>query len=245
LIQHEEGRSLQKPRGRIRRPSDDFCGAPAAAELKPGDPAPDFETSATIGGQPFRFVLADALKKGPVVLYFYPKAFTQGCTIEARNFAEAHDEYAALGATVIGVSGDDIETLNRFSVSECRSRFAVASDPKGRIMKSYDASMPFVETFAKRVSVRDLPAASGLLRLVVHESRAARAEHTGSVAPLVHAARQTLRRLTWPKASSGSNKETRKPKKDASPPKPISTGAITPTKVTVVPERGKKAKLGK
>ena len=129
-----------------------FAAPPAAAELKPGDPAPDFETSATIGGQPFRFVLADALKKGPVVLYFYPKAFTQGCTIEARNFAEAHDEYAALGATVIGVSGDDIETLNRFSVSECRSRFAVASDPKGRIMKSYDASMPFVETFAKRVS---------------------------------------------------------------------------------------------
>jgi peroxiredoxin len=97
-------------------------------------------------------VLEDALQKGPVVLYFYPKAFTQGCTIEARNFAEAIDQYASLGATVIGMSGDDIETLNRFSVSECASRFAVASDPKGRIMKSYDASMPFVETHAKRVS---------------------------------------------------------------------------------------------
>jgi peroxiredoxin Q/BCP len=129
-----------------------LAASPARAELKPGDPAPDFETSATLGGKPFRFVLADALQKGPVVLYFYPKAFTQGCTIEARNFAEATDEYASLGATVIGVSGDDIETLNRFSVSECHSRFAVGSDPKGRIMKSYDATMPFVETYAKRVS---------------------------------------------------------------------------------------------
>jgi len=129
-----------------------LSAAPAAAELKAGDPAPDFEASATLGGQPFRFVLAEALAKGPVVLYFYPKAFTQGCTIEARNFAEATDDYAALGATVIGVSGDDIDTLNRFSVSECSSRFAVASDSKGRIMKSYDATMPFVETYAKRVS---------------------------------------------------------------------------------------------
>lgn len=129
-----------------------LAASPVAAELKAGDPAPDFEASATLGGQPFKFVLAQALAKGPVVLYFYPKAFTQGCTIEARNFAEATEEYAALGATVIGVSGDDIDTLNRFSVSECRSRFAVASDSKGRIMKSYDASMPFVETYAKRVS---------------------------------------------------------------------------------------------
>ena len=126
--------------------------APATAQLKAGDPAPDFEASAALRGQPFRFVLSEALAKGPVVLYFYPKAFTQGCTIEARNFAEATDEYAALGATVIGVSGDDIDTLKRFSVSECSSRFAVASDSKGRIMKSYDASMPFVETYAKRVS---------------------------------------------------------------------------------------------
>jgi len=125
---------------------------PARAELEPGDAAPGFEASATLGGQPFRFVLAEALKKGPVVLYFYPKAFTQGCTIEANAFAEASDDYAAFGATVIGVSGDDIETLNRFSVSECRSRFAVASDADGRIMKSYDATMPFVQTYAKRVS---------------------------------------------------------------------------------------------
>jgi peroxiredoxin Q/BCP len=126
--------------------------SPAAAELDPGDPAPGFEADATLGGTPFRFVLAEALSKGPVVLYFYPKAFTQGCTIEANAFAEAMPQYASLKATVIGISRDDIDTLNRFSVSECRSRFAVASDPNGRIMKSYDATMPFLSSYAQRVS---------------------------------------------------------------------------------------------
>lgn len=129
-----------------------LVSSPVPAELKPGAPAPAFEADATLAGERFRFVLGQALEKGPVVLYFYPKAFTQGCTIEANQFAEATPQYAALGATVIGVSGDDIETLKRFSVSECRSRFAVASDAGGRIMKAYDAAMPFVETYAKRVS---------------------------------------------------------------------------------------------
>lgn len=130
-----------------------LCAAlPARAELKPGDAAPDFNAPAAIGGEPFRFSLSDALRKGPVVLYFYPKAFTQGCTIEANRFAEAHDDYAALGATVIGVSGDDIETLKRFSVSECRNRFAVASDADGKIMKAYDAVMPLVTSYARRIS---------------------------------------------------------------------------------------------
>ena len=129
-----------------------FASAPARAELKVGEAAPSFEADATLAGEPFRFVLADALKKGPVVLYFYPKAFTQGCTIEANRFAEAAPDYAELGATVIGLSGDDIETLKRFSVTECRNRFAVASDRGGRIMKAYDARMPYSETYAKRVS---------------------------------------------------------------------------------------------
>lgn len=124
----------------------------AQAELKPGDAAPAFEAEATLAGQPFRFVLAEALKKGPVVLYFYPKAFTQGCTIEANRFAEAAPDYERLNATVIGISGDDIDTLNRFSVTECRNRFAVASDRGGRIMKAYDARMPFSETYARRIS---------------------------------------------------------------------------------------------
>ncbi len=126
--------------------------APVHAELKPGDPAPGFTAPAALGGEPFEFSLAEALKKGPVVLYFYPKAFTQGCTIEANRFAEAHDDYAALNATVIGVSGDDIETLRRFSVAECRNRFAVAADAGGRIMKAYGAAMPFSSSYARRVS---------------------------------------------------------------------------------------------
>lgn len=129
-----------------------FAALPARAELKPGDPAPDFSADAALAGKPFRFALAEALKKGPVVLYFYPKAFTQGCTIEANRFAEAHDDYVKLGATVIGVSGDDIETLQRFSATECRNKFAVASDADGRIMKSYDAVMPFVTSYARRIS---------------------------------------------------------------------------------------------
>ena len=101
---------------------------PAFAALKPGDNAPDFTAQASLGGNVFTFSLADALKKGPVVLYFYPAAFTKGCTIEAHDFAEATDTYHSLGATVIGVSHDNIDTLNKFSVSECRSKFAVAAD---------------------------------------------------------------------------------------------------------------------
>ncbi len=101
---------------------------PAHAALPVGSDAPAFTTQASLGGKVFDFKLSDALKKGPVVLYFYPAAFSKGCTIEAHDFAEAIDKYQALGATVIGISADDIETLNKFSVSECRSKFAVASD---------------------------------------------------------------------------------------------------------------------
>ena len=112
---------------------------PALAALKPGAPAPDFKARATIGGKEFDFSLADALKKGPVVLYFYPAAFTSGCTAEAHNFAEATDTFAAMGATVIGVSNDKIDVLNKFSVSECRNKFAVAADENKKVMKAYDA----------------------------------------------------------------------------------------------------------
>ncbi len=124
----------------------------AQAELKPGDSAPAFVAPAALGGRTFEFSLEKALARGPVVVYFYPKAFTKGCTIEANRFAEAHDEYRALHATVIGISGDDIETLKKFSVEECRSRFAVASDGDGRIMKAYGAVMPLLTSYAKRVS---------------------------------------------------------------------------------------------
>ena len=124
----------------------------AQAALKTGESAPDFKAPASLGGNVFTFSLADALKKGPVVLYFYPAAFTTGCTKEAHDFAEATDDYRALGATVIGVSHDDIDTLKRFSVSECRSKFAVAADADASIMKSYDAVYKLMPKYADRTS---------------------------------------------------------------------------------------------
>ena len=112
----------------------------AQAALKPGDAAPEFKTTAALAGSPFDFDLAEALKMGPVVLYFFPKAFTQGCTIEANAFAEASPKFAALGARVIGISHDDIDTLKRFSTEACRDQFAVGSDPRGATIKAYDAA---------------------------------------------------------------------------------------------------------
>jgi peroxiredoxin len=114
---------------------------PAGAALKPGDAAPDFTTEAALGGKEFKFALADALKKGPVVLYFFPKSFTKGCTVEAHLFAEASEKFAALGATVVGISNDDIETQKRFSTEECRDKFAVAADHETTIARQYDAKL--------------------------------------------------------------------------------------------------------
>ncbi len=131
-----------------------MCGATglALAALKPGDQAPNFTTQASLAGKPFEFSLAAALQKGPVVLYFYPAAFTKGCTIEAHEFAEASAQFEALGATVIGVSHDTIATLNQFSVSECRNKFPVAADPDQRIMKAYDAVLWIDPKLANRTS---------------------------------------------------------------------------------------------
>ena len=125
--------------------------SPLYAALQPGAQAPAFTTQATLAGKPFTFTLADALKNGPVVLYFYPAAFTKGCTVEAHEFAEATDKFKAMGATVIGVSHDDIDTLNRFSVSECRNKFAVASDADKKISKAYDATI-FFTSYTNRTS---------------------------------------------------------------------------------------------
>jgi peroxiredoxin len=129
-----------------------LLSASALASLPEGAKAPDFTTQASLAGKTFKFSLADALKKGPVVLYFYPAAFTPGCTVEAHNFAEATDKFKALGATVIGVSYDNIDTLNKFSVSECRSKFAVASDADQKIMKAYDAVLVKKPELADRTS---------------------------------------------------------------------------------------------
>jgi peroxiredoxin len=114
---------------------------PAFAALKPGDAAPDFTAKATVGGDEFTFSLADALKKGPVVLYFFPKAFTKGCTAEAHEFAEATAQFKAAGATLIGMSADDIGTLQKFSVQECSSKFPVAADPELKVIKAFDSVM--------------------------------------------------------------------------------------------------------
>ena len=122
------------------------------AGLKAGSKAPDFSAQASLGGKVFSFSLAEALKRGPVVLYFYPAAFTSGCTVEAHEFAEATDKFKTLGATVIGVSHDNIETLNKFSVSECRSKFAVAADPDLSIATSYDATSWFMPGHSDRTS---------------------------------------------------------------------------------------------
>src|ERR1700728_1815828 len=129
-----------------------LLASPLYAALKPGAQAPAFTTAATLAGKPFSFSLADALKTGPVVLYFYPAAFTKGCTIEAHNFAEATDKFKALGATVIGVSHDNIDTLNKFSVSDCRNKFAVASDADQKITKEYDAVLAQKPEYANRTS---------------------------------------------------------------------------------------------
>src|SRR4030088_3683518 len=125
---------------------------PAYGALPDGAKAPDFSTAASLAGKAFKFSLADALKKGPVVLYFYPAAFTPGCTVEAHEFAEATAKFEQLGATVIGVSHDPIEKLNKFSVSECRNKFAVASDADGSVMKNYDAILPVKPEYANRKS---------------------------------------------------------------------------------------------
>ena len=129
----------------------------AWAGLAPGAKAPDFTAPASLGGKVFQFSLAGALKQGPVVLYFYPAAFTSGCTVEAHEFAEATDKFKAMGATVIGVSHDDIDTLNKFSVSECRSKFAVAADPDLAIAKSYGATEWYMFGHSDRTSFVIVP----------------------------------------------------------------------------------------
>jgi peroxiredoxin len=122
------------------------------AALDVGDAAPNFTAQAALGGKVYKFSLADSLAKGPVVLYFFPAAFSVGCSIEAHEFAESIPKFEALGATVIGVSSDDIDTLGKFSVQACQGRFPVASDNSQSIMKSYDAVMMLLPDYANRIS---------------------------------------------------------------------------------------------
>ena len=112
---------------------------PATAALKIGDKAPDFTSTGAVGGKEFKMHLADMLKKGPVVLYFFPKAFTSGCTAEAHAFSESIGDFKKAGAQVIGMSADDLKTLHDFSTKECRSAFPVATATP-EIQKEYDVA---------------------------------------------------------------------------------------------------------
>ena len=113
---------------------------PAFAAIETGAKAPDFKAQASLAGKEFSYSLKDALKKGPVVVYFYPSAYTGGCNLQAHTFAQNMDKFSAAGASVIGVSLDKISTLNEFSADPdyCAGKLPVASDADGKIAKSYD-----------------------------------------------------------------------------------------------------------
>ena len=131
---------------------------PATAALKNGEKAPDFTARASLDGKQFDFSLADALKKGPVVVYFYPAAYTPGCNMEAHEFAVAKEKFDVAGATIIGVSQDNIERLVEFSSDPayCAGKFPVASDAKGEISKAYNLSVRVREEGSKDTKGRDL-----------------------------------------------------------------------------------------
>lgn len=119
--------------------------APASAQLAQGSQAPDFKTMGAMGGEIFRLHLAEQLQHGPVVLYFFPKAFTKGCTLESKAFADAMPEFRKAGARVVGLSTDDLDTLSRFSTEECRSIVPMARATDA-IVEAYDVAMPVVDS---------------------------------------------------------------------------------------------------
>ena len=122
------------------------------AALDIGQQAPIFTAKAAFDGQAVDYSLADELRRGPVVLYFYPSAFSTGCSLEANDFAEAIEQFAAAGATVIGVSRDEIDIQQKFSVTACRGKFKVAADPGLLITRAYDAVMVTRPDYANRIS---------------------------------------------------------------------------------------------
>ena len=126
--------------------------------LSKGDAAPVFTTQASLAGSAFDFSLKKALAKGPVVVYFYPSAYTGGCDIEAHTFAELKDKFTAAGATIIGVSADDIQRLNSFSSDSnyCAGKFPVASDPGGQIAATYGLTISAPKAGIKDVRGQDL-----------------------------------------------------------------------------------------
>jgi peroxiredoxin Q/BCP len=131
-----------------------LCASPAFAALKAGDTAPDFTAAGSLGGKDFNFNLKAALKKGPVVVYFYPSAYTGGCDLEAHTFAEQSDKFAAAGATIIGVSADDLGRLHQFSADPkfCAGKFPIASDADTKIAQSYALNVTPPRAGAKDVN---------------------------------------------------------------------------------------------
>ena len=128
--------------------------APALAALKPGAKAPDFTAQAYLAGKPFTFTLSDALKKGPVVVYFFPAAHTSGCNVEAHLFSEAIEKFKARHATVIGVTAGNTHELADFSkeTEHCSGKFAVAADPGAKIAAQYDAILAKKPEWSDRTS---------------------------------------------------------------------------------------------
>jgi peroxiredoxin Q/BCP len=126
----------------------------AYAELKIGTKAPDFTAPAFLAGQPFTYKLADALKKGPVVVYFFPAAHTQGCNVEAHLFSDAIDQFKAAHATVIGVTAGKVDELAAFSTEteHCGGKFPVAADPGAKIAKEYDSILAQKPDWSSRTS---------------------------------------------------------------------------------------------
>ncbi|HEY0413357.1 MAG TPA: peroxiredoxin [Allosphingosinicella sp.] len=125
--------------------------AAAPAALATGTKAPDFTTTGALAGKPFRLHLREQARKGPLVLYFFPKAFTKGCTLEAHAFSEAEAEFRKLGAHVVGLSADDYESLRRFSVEECRNAFPVAM-ASSETIRAYDVRFKEGATLTNRTS---------------------------------------------------------------------------------------------
>ncbi|MCP5411845.1 MAG: peroxiredoxin [Alphaproteobacteria bacterium] len=135
-----------------------LCASPAYAALKPGDTAPDFTLPGSLGGKDFTFTLKDALKKGPVVVYFYPSAYTGGCDLEAHTFAEEAAKFDAAGATILGVSADNMQRLHQFSADPnfCAGKFPIASDESTKVAKSYDLAVGAAREGAKDVRGQEI-----------------------------------------------------------------------------------------
>lgn len=172
---------------------------PAAAALKEGDTAPDFAAQASLAGKAFNYSLKTALKKGPVVVYFYPSAYTNGCNLQAHTFAVELDKFAAAGASVIGVSLDSINRLNDFSADPnyCAGKLAVASDADGKVARSFDLNVR--EAAAGRKDTRGVDIDHGSVERVTYvvTPDGKVAATIGGVAPVanVEKALETVQRL--------------------------------------------------